>query len=115
MSLYKNLINNKTNLALKFDNETSKYKLSSDSCANRKDIFYVQYKLEQFITSIIDFNYSNTTHEVCSINYKTRQPLDIYHVNGKCDNLSAVFGYTNTKQIKVNREAFKFEKRTQRI
>lgn len=108
-------LNNKTNLALKFDNETSKYKLSSDSCANRKDIFYVQYKLEQFITSIIDFNYSNTSQVVIPYNFRTNKHLDIYHVNGKCDNLSAVFGYTNTKQIKVNREAFKFEKRTQRL
>ena len=108
-------LNNKTNLTLKFDNETSKYKLSSDSCVNRNDIFYANYKFTQFITSIIDFNYSNTTQVVIPYNFRTNKHLDIYHVNGRCDNLSAVFGYTNTKQIKVNREAFKFEKRTQRL
>lgn len=108
-------LNNKTNLTLKFDNETSKYKLSSDSCVNRNDIFYANYKFAQFITSIIDFNYSNTSQVVIPYNFRTNKHLDIYHVNGRCDNLSAVFGYTNTKQIKVNREAFKFEKRTQRL
>lgn len=108
-------LNNKVNLTLKFDNETSKYKLSSDSCVNRNDIFYANYKFAQFITSIIDFNYSNTSQVVIPYNFRTNKHLDIYHVNGKCDNFSAVFGYTNTKQIKVNREAFKFEKRTQRL
>lgn len=108
-------LNNKTNLALKFDNETSKYKLSVDSCSNRDEIEDVKFGFIKCVTSIIDFNYSNTTQKTFSAYNKHLQKQDIYHVNGKCDNFSAVFGYTNTKQIKVNREAFKFEKRTQRF
>lgn len=101
--------------AEKFERETAKYKLSVDSCSNRDEIEDVKFSFIKCVTSIIDFNYSSTTQKTFSAYNKHLQKHDIYHVNGKCDNLSAVFGYTNTKQIKVNREAFKFEKRTQRL
>ena len=108
-------LNNKIDLTTKFEEETSKYMLSVDSCANREGITCAKYRLDKVITSIIDFNYSNTSQSVIHYNFRTNKHLDVYHVNGRCDNLSAVFSYTNTKQIKVNREAFKFEKRTQRL
>lgn len=41
--------------------------------------------------------------------------FDFYHVNGRSDDFTAVFGYTNLEQEKVNIEAFNFEKRTQRL
>lgn len=97
-----------------FDEETSKYEclIRNQKLSLSK---YYDHNFNQIITSIIDFNYSNTSEITFLSSYKSKDDFSIYQVNGKCQDKSAVFGYTNSNQIQVNSEAFKFEKRTQRL
>lgn len=76
---------------------------------------YTKFDFENCMCKIIDFNYSNTSENTFRYNYAQHNHFDFYHVNGRSDDYTAVFGYTNQEQKKVNLEAFNFEKRTQRL
>lgn len=97
----------------KFNSETDLYDI--DFRLPLKFNSYTKFDFENSLYKIIDFNYSNTSENTFYYNYAQHNHFDFYHVNGRSDDFTAVFGYTNLEQKKVNIEAFNFEKRTQRL
>lgn len=74
------------------------------------------------VSYVIDFNYTPTSNNIFANNLDkiSNSDFEIYHVNGcywteenKLFN-NAIFGYTKTNACKVNKYAYKFEKRAQR-
>lgn len=76
--------------------------------------------ISNFITSVVDFNYTLTSKHIFDDIYKFSgmrpSKFSIFHVNGSINNSgnNAIFGYTKTSKNPVNVNAFKFEKRSQR-
>ena len=97
----------------RFNSVTNFYDIDVNCNSSFTENEYDELCFKNFVSHVIDFNYSDTS-EHTFVSSRLSESC-IYHVNGRGSNKTAIFGYTNSDQQIVNREAFKFEKRTQRL
>lgn len=97
----------------RFNSVTNFYDVDVNCNSSFTDDEYDELCFKNFVSHVIDFNYTDTSEHIFESSRLSESC--IYHVNGRGSNKSAIFGYTNSDQKIVNREAFKLEKRTQRL